>query len=388
LTSPTPAELGYRWPAEWEPHAATWLAWPHNRDTWPGKFEPIPAVWLELVATLARFEPVHINAGGAEVMAEARHWLGQLCRGDQRLEVGSRKSEVGEGISDLKSQISDPQSAIPSSTLNPRPSTLNPIALHDIATNDVWERDHGPTFLAPPPGAPPAMIDWGYNAWGGKYPPFDKDDLVPRQVADLLGYRRFEPGIILEGGAVDGNGLGTILTTEQCLLNPNRNPGRSRQEIEGYLRDYLGARHIIWLGEGIVGDDTDGHIDELARFVGPRTVLAALEEDAADENYRPLRDNFDRLRRAVDQDGQALEVLPLPMPRPLHYNNQRLPASYANFYIANGLVIVPQFDDPADSLALDTLRRAFPERQIVGLRAVDLAWGLGAYHCITQQQPK
>jgi len=358
--SPTPADLGYRWPAEWEPHAATWLAWPHNRDTWPGKFEPIPAVWVELIATLAQFEPVHINAGGAEVMAEARRWLGNL---------------LGAGAPPA------------SSTVNARPSALNPITLHDIATDDAWERDHGPIFLAPPPGAPPALVDWGYNAWGGKYPPFDKDDLVPRQVAELLGCRRFEPGIILEGGAVDGNGLGTVLTTEQCLLNPNRNPGLSPAEVEAYLRDYVAARRIIWLGEGIVGDDTDGHIDELARFVGPRTVLAALEDDSADENFRPLRDNFDRLRSAVDQDGRSLEVVPLPMPRALFYNNQRLPASYANFYIANGLVIVPQFDDPGDSIALDTLRRVYPDRRIVGLRAVDLAWGLGAYHCVTQQQP-
>jgi agmatine deiminase len=349
-SSRTPAELGYRWPAEWEPHAATWLAWPHNVDTWPGKFEPIPAVWVELITTLSRFEPVHVNAGGTAIMATAQRHLAHLLPGSG--------------------------------------STTNfPITLHDIATNDVWERDHGAIFLLPPPGKPPVVLDWGYNAWGGKYPPFDKDDLVPRQVAELLGYERYEPGIILEGGAVDGNGLGTILTTEQCLLNPNRNPGRSRAEIEKYLRDYLAARHIVWLGEGIVGDDTDGHIDELARFVGPRTILTAVEDDPADENYAPLQDNLKRLRQAVDQDGREFEVIPLPMPRAMFYNNQRLPACYANFYIANGVVIVPQFDDPADAIALDTLRRAFPNRQVIGLRAVDLAWGLGAYHCITQQQP-
>ncbi|MBI3467157.1 MAG: agmatine deiminase family protein, partial [Planctomycetes bacterium] len=200
-SSPTPAELGYRWPAEWEPHAATWLAWPHNRDTWPGKFEPIPAVWVQLVATLTRFEPVHINAGGPEVLAEAQHWVGHLVQDStsdsegrgQRSEVGSRKSEVGDQkseISGLKSEISNLKSSNPQSAIrNPQsavsPSTLNPVFLHDIATNDVWERDHGPIFLAPPPGAPPALVDWGYNAWGGKYPPFDQDDQVPRQVADL-----------------------------------------------------------------------------------------------------------------------------------------------------------------------------------------------------------
>jgi agmatine deiminase len=337
----TPAELGYRMPAEWEPHAATWLAWPHNRNSWPGKFEPIPGVWTNLVRTLAQFEPVHIEAGGEAVMAEARAMVG----------------------------------AVPN------------VTLHDIRTNDAWTRDHGPTFLVGPPGARPALVDWGYNAWGGKYPPFDDDNRVPAQIAALQGRLRFEPGIVLEGGAIDPNGRGTLLTTEQCLLNPNRNPGLTKNEIERYLRDYLAATHVIWLGEGIAGDDTDGHIDELARFVNPTTVVAAVEVDPADENFAPLQDNLKRLQAARDEDGRPLEVVPLPMPQAMYHEGQRLPASYCNFYIANGLVIVPQYGDPADAEVLAILRRLFPDRQVRGLPARDLSWGLGAYHCITQQQP-
>ncbi len=294
-----------------------------------------------MVRTLAPFEPVHILAGGEAVMAEARRMVGDVPG----------------------------------------------VTLHDIPTNDAWMRDHGPMFLAPPRGAQPALVHWGYNAWGGKYPPFELDQLIPRRIADELGFRRFEPGIILEGGAVDFNGRGAVLTTEQCLLNPNRNPGLSRADVEQYLADYGAARHVIWLGEGIAGDDTDGHIDELARFVGPRTVVAAVEGDPADPNFAPLRDNLARLRASTDEDGRPLEVIELPMPRPVFYETNRLPASYTNFYIANGLVVVPQFGDVADAVAVETLVRLFPDRQVRGLPAKELAWGLGTYHCITQQQP-
>jgi agmatine deiminase len=234
----------------------------------------------------------------------------------------------------------------------------------------------------------PALVDWEYNAWGGKYPPFDLDNRVPTELARRLDRRRFAPGIVLEGGAVDVNGKGTLLTTEQCLLNPNRNPNLSRAEIEQYLADYLAAPHVLWLAGGIAGDDTDGHIDELARFVNPTTVVAAVESDPADENYAPLQDNLERLRGFRDQDGRPLDVIPLPMPAPIHHAGQRLPACYANFYIANGVVVVPQFNDPADAVAVQTLARLFPDRQVIGLPAVDLAWGLGAYHCITQQEPR
>lgn len=328
-------------PAEWEPHAATWLSWPHNRDSWPGQFEPVPQIWADLVSVLCQAEPVQILAGGEAVMAEARRLVGHLPN----------------------------------------------VFLHDIPTNDAWTRDHGPMFLSGPAGAEPALVHWGYNALGGKYPPFDRDQQVPRQIAEKLGLRRFEPGIILEGGAVDVNGSGSLLTTEQCLLNPNRNAGLSRAEIERYLADYCAARHVIWLGGGIVGDDTDGHIDELARFVAQRTVVAAVEDDPQDVNYRALADNLTRLHAACDEQGRSLEVVTIPMPRPVYFGEHRLPASYMNFYIANGLVIVPQFGQPSDVVAINTLARLFPARRVFGMRAVELAWGLGAFHCITQQQP-
>jgi agmatine deiminase len=341
MSNPSPASLGYRLPAEWELHAATWLAWPHNEKTWPGKFEPIPAAWATLVRTLAGFEPVHILAGGEAVMAQARSMVGDLLG----------------------------------------------VTLHDVPTNDVWARDHGPMFLSGPAPLEPALVDWEYNAWGGKYRPFDLDNAVPAYVAKQTGRRRFTPGIILEGGAIDGNGDGTLLTTEPCLLNPNRNPELSRTEIETYLADFCCAKKILWLGGGIVGDDTDGHIDELARFVGPTTVVAALESDPSDENFEPLQENYRRLLTMSDARGRPLKVIPIPMPKPLFFDGARLPACYLNFYIANGVVIVPQFGDPADRVVIETLAHLFPNRQIRGLDAVDLVWGLGAFHCITQQQP-
>ncbi len=338
----SPAALGYRLPAEWEPHEATWVAWPQRRATWPGAFVPIPAVWRELITTLAGFEPVHVLAGGEAVWAEASQMVGG------------------------------------------RPN----VVLHDITTNDAWARDFGPIFLSQSGDLPPALVDWKYNAWGGKYPPFDSDDAVPRQIAALTGRKRFEPGIVLEGGAIDGNGAGTLLTTEVCLLNPNRNPGLSKAEIEQSLADFCGVRRVIWLGGGIVGDDTDGHVDELARFVGPATVVAAVTADRADENFAPLDDNYRRLQAARTADGMPLEVIPLQLPAPRFHGPQRLPVSYLNFYIANGVVIVPQFDDPLDAAVCQTFSRLFPGRQIRGLSAVDLIVGRGAFHCITQQQGK
>jgi agmatine deiminase len=341
MSDATPASLGYRWPAEWEPHAATWLAWPHKPETWPGKFEPIPAVWQKLVRTLAEFEPVHVLAGGEAVMRQARALVGDVAN----------------------------------------------VTLHEIPTNDVWARDHGAMFLSGPPSLAPALVDWEYNAWGGKYPPFDLDNAVPEHMARLTGRRRYSPGIVMEGGALDGDGQGTILTTEPCLLNPNRNPQLNQEQIEQYLRDYLGAQRILWLGGGMAGDDTDGHIDELARFVAPAKVVAPVEEDPADENYEPLQGNLARLREMTDARDRPLEVITLPMPAPKYFEEQRLPACYLNFYIANGVVIVPTFDDPADREAIETLARLFPGRQIRGIYATDLVWGLGAFHCITQQQP-
>ncbi len=341
----TPRALGYRMPAEWEPHEATWLAWPHNPETWPGKFEPVPAIFTDMVAALHEHEEVRILAGSDELEASARRAL--RARGCESPNVHFFR----------------------------------------ISTNDAWVRDHGPIFVVDDHGVV-AMTDWRYNAWGGKYPPYDLDDRVPEQINETLRLRRFEPGIVLEGGSIDVNGGGTLLTTESCLLNPNRNPTLSRRDIEEYLEEYLGVRNVIWLGDGIAGDDTDGHVDDLTRFVGPTTVATAVEEDPADENYRALQDNLRRLRAARDENGRPLEIVELPTPPPIHYEDRRLPASYANFYVANRSVLVPVFDHPRDEIACSTLARLFPGRRIAPIAATDLVWGLGACHCLTQQQPK
>jgi len=364
----TPAALGYRWPAEWEPHAATWLSWPRNPETWPGHFEPVPGEFAQLVRTIARFEPVNILAGGEAVMRQARELVGDLAN----------------------------------------------VTLHDIETNDAWCRDHGPTFLSSPPrrgGAsatasratlPPALIDWEYNAWGGKYPPFDKDNQVPRKIAALQGRRVSSPGIILEGGAIEGNGEGVLLTTESCLLNPNRNPNLSREQMEKFLRDYLGVKDIWWLKGGeIVGDDTDGHIDQIARFVGPRTIVVSVCDDPSDENYEPTQQNLAELKElcsrrtpcAVAADGKRsgptteYEIVPLPLPSAKYVDDQRLPAGYANFIFVNGGLIVPTYGDPADRIAIDTLQRLLPDRRVVGAPSLHLVWGLGSFHCLSQQEP-
>lgn len=335
----TPKQQGYRWPAEWEPHVGTLLSWPHNRNSWPDKFEPVPGVYQQLTTALAQVEEVHILAAAGEVMQEAEQLVGHLPN----------------------------------------------VTLHTIPTNDAWARDHGPTFLQAPAGKPWKGVDWNYNAWGGKYPPWDDDDAVPARLSEKLGFARFRPGIVMEGGAVDGNGAGLVLTTSECLLNPNRNPHLSREATEQYLKDFLCAEKILWLHRGIAGDDTDGHIDELARFVGPGTVVAAYEDDPNDENYEPLQENFRELEKMTDLAGQPLEVIPLPMPQAKYQAGERLPASYCNFYVANEMVIVPQFQDPADEKACDILQQCFPDRRIVPLDALDLVWGLGAFHCITQQ---
>jgi agmatine deiminase len=336
----TPAQLGYRMPAEWEPHAATWLSWPHRLATWPGKFAPIPQLYVRLVRELAAVEHVHILAGG-HPMAQAKVLL--------------------RGIAN--------------------------VTLHGIPTDDAWLRDSGPTFLTGPANVPPALVDWGYNAWGGKYPPYDQDEVLGRLIARRLNRICYEPGLILEGGAIDVDGRGTLLTTESCLLNPNRNPNLSRQKIERYLADYLAVTKVLWLNGSVVGDDTDGHIDEQARFVALGTVVAAVEDDPRDENYAPLQDNLQHLRSFTDAAGKPLEIIPLPMPRPVVHDGERLPASYCNFYLANGLAIVPQFGDPADARAVEILAPLLPGCRICPLPARDLVWGLGAFHCITQQEP-
>jgi agmatine deiminase len=335
-------------PAEWEPHAATWLAWPHNLDTWPGKFEPIPGIYVEMVKALRLYEHVNICVNDTEAATGVRHLL---------LQAGVDVSNV---------------------------------IFYEIPTNDTWARDHGPIFLTRAHSDHPielALTDWVFNSWGGKYGPWDLDDVVPQKIAAYFGCQVFQPGIVLEGGSIDVNGCGTLLTTESCLLNPNRNPSLTRAEIEDYLRAYLGVQKILWLNDGIVGDDTDGHIDDLARFVNPTTVVCAVEDDPTDVNYAPLQENFARLQQMTDQNGQPLHVIPLPMPTPVEYAGNRLPASYANFYIANRLVLVPTYECPQDQQVLTILQELFPTRRVIGIDCTDLVLGLGAIHCVTQQQP-
>jgi agmatine deiminase len=344
MESATPRALGFRMPAEWEPHEGTWLSWPRREGiSFPGRYEAVPALWRAMVAALAPGEHVHVNVTDDVQEAEVRALLaGPDIRGDH-------------------------------------------VRLHRIPTDEPWCRDHGPTFVVR--DGELALVDWRYNAWGGKYPPYDRDDAVPSRIADLLGVQAFRPGIVLEGGAIDVNGRGTVLTTESCLLNPNRNPTLGRAEIEAYLREYLNAPHVVWLGEGIAGDDTDGHVDDLTRFVAPGTVVTVVEADPADVNYRPLQENLRRLRAARDQDARALGIVELPMPGVVEWEGRRLPASYANFYVGNEAVLVPTFAHANDAIALEVLRRCFPERRIVGIDSTALVWGLGAFHCATQQQP-
>ncbi len=344
---PTPAALGFRMPAEWEPHESIWLSWPHNAETWPGHFEEIPAIFAEIVRLLTSSGLVRINVSDDQMAEEARRLLGE------------------------------------------KGADLNQVRFHRHPTNDSWVRDHGPIYVVRQQSSQRqrAIIDWDYNAWGGKYPPFDLDDAVPRGIAEEFHEQRFVPHMVLEGGSIDVNGKGTLLTSEACLLHSNRNPDLSREEIEQRLKDYLGITRILWLGEGIAGDDTDGHIDDMTRFVAPSKVVTCLEQDRTDENYHPLRENWKRLRRMTDQDGRPLQIVPLPMPEPIFCNGQRLPASYANFLITNRIVLMPWYDDTRDRQAQDLLQSLFPDRQVIGVDCRQLVWGRGAIHCLTQQQP-
>lgn len=334
--------MTYFMPAEWEPHEGTWLAWPHNQEHWPGKFEPIPPVFAKMAHALVE--------GGEKVF---------ICVNDGKMEASARKFLT--------------------------PNLAN-IQFFHIPTNTSWSRDHGPIFVRDSTGKL-IITDWIFNSWGGKYPPWDLDDVVPQKIGAQLKIPVVEPGIILEGGSIDVNGKGTLLTTEQCLLNKNRNPHLNRAQIEKYLHDFLGATNILWLKEGIIGDDTDGHIDDIARFVDSQTVVCTVEKNRSDDNYEILQKNFEDLKKMKDQDGKPLRIIPIPMPDPVVHEGQRLPASYANFYIANKAVLVPTFQCQQDAEALKILAEVFPGRKIIGIDCVDLAWGLGTIHCSTQQQP-
>jgi len=340
----TPAALGFRMPAEWEPHAATWLAWPHERRDWPGKFAPIPWVYAEVVRQLVPGERVRI-----------------LVR-DARTERAARRVLQRAGV--------DPTH----------------VDFYRVATDRSWTRDFCPLFVRR--DAEVALTNWKFNGWA-KYPNWRRDDAVPDRLARLLGLRQWKLNVVLEGGSIDVNGRGTLLTTEECLLSPiqARNPRLTREELEDVLGRFLGVQKVLWLGRGIAGDDTHGHVDDLARFVDPQTVVVVAEDDPSDTNYEVLRENHERLADITDQDGTPLRVVTLPMPAPLFFDGLRLPASYANFYIGNDVVLVPTFNDPRDRDALATLAGLFPSRRVVGIHAVDLVWGLGTLHCMTQQEP-
>jgi agmatine deiminase len=338
LKTRTPHNLGFRMPAEWEPHQATWIAWPHNREDWPGRFAPIPWVYGEIVRKLSRVERVRILVKDAALERQARRVLGK---------VGACMSAV---------------EFIP------------------CPTNRAWTRDYCPLWIRNRAGDV-ALSWWRFNGWA-KYDDFELDAQVPDTMALHVKRAVWQADMVLEGGSIDVNGKGLLLTTEECLLSPvqARNPGMGRVEIERKLRDYLGATRVIWLPNGIAGDDTHGHVDDLARFAGPETVVVASEADPADANFEPLRENAAILRAA------GLRVVKLPMPQPLIFDGRRLPASYANFYIANGLVLAPTFNDPNDRVALAALARVFPDREVVGINCTELIWGLGALHCMTQQE--
>ncbi len=332
-------------PAEWEPQAAVWLSWPHNRSTWPGRFRPIPAAFAGIVAQVSRFEEVRINCA-------------------RPLQTRARRLCAAAG------------------------ADLGRVTFYDHATDDAWCRDHGPIFVKNRQTAEVAVTDWTFNKWGGKYPPWDKDNAIPRRIARRLKLRRFANPMVLEGGSIDVNGRGLLLTTEQCLLHPNRNPVLSRSEIEANLRDFLGVRKVLWLGDGIAGDDTDGHIDDITRFFKPDGVVTVVEPNRRDVNHRPLAANLERLRGFRTSGGGALEIVKLPMPEPFGFRGQQVPASYANFLIINGAVLVPQFRQPRrDAAACGILRDCFPGREIVPIDCYHLIWGLGTLHCLSQQQP-
>jgi agmatine deiminase len=337
-------------PPEWAPHVSTWLSWPHKLESWPGKFAPVPAVFAELAFQLSRSETVNINVLDDAMEAQARALL---------------KERDPEGL------------------------FTDRIVFHRIPTNDAWCRDHGPNYVFRTQNGrrDKVIMNWEYNAWGGKYEPYDDDNAVPERVAAIQGLPVISTGMVLEGGAIDVNGAGLLLTTTACLLNPNRNPSMSREEIEVQLSRYLGIRKVLWLGDGIAGDDTDGHVDDMARFVNENTVVITVEDNPEDENFQILQENYELIRSMTNLDEEPLNVVKLPMPEPVYYDGERLPASYANFYIANTAVLVPTYRCSRDQEAISILQQCFPDREVIGIDCSDLIWGLGAIHCVTHEEP-
>lgn len=342
----TPKELGFYMPAEWAKHKATWLTYPHNEDSWPDKIETIFPSYHLFIKTLAEVEEVNIN-----VNDEAMHKM------------------VEEELQKID-------------------TWMDHVKFHQNPSNDAWCRDHGPAFLLNRNDASKrALINWNHNAWGGKYP-YEKDTQIPSLIAKKLGMEMFEPNIVMEGGSIDVNGVGDLLTTTSCLLNENRNPHLNQGQIEEYLSNYYGVENIIWLGDGIVGDDTDGHVDDLSRFVNEDTIITAVEDNKWDENYEPLQNNLKMLNKCRLANGKQPNVVELPMPDQVIWEEQRLPASYANFYICNDRVIFPTYKCVNDNEAAYTLEECFPDREIIGIDSTDIIWGLGSFHCLSQQQPE
>ncbi len=341
-----PAAQGFTFPAEWIKHTATWLSWPHKEASWPGKLDSVYAPYCEFIKIVSAGELVRINVSDKQ-MQDFATWH-----------------------------------------LNAAGVDMNRVQFFEFPTNDAWCRDHGPAFLVNPDIKQKAVVDWGYNAWGGKYPPYDLDDVIPTRIAEYFNLPVFNPGIVMEGGSVDFNGMGTLLTTRACLLNTNRNPHLNQQQIEEYLQNYYGVQQVLWLGDGIIGDDTDGHIDDITRFVSHDTVLTVVEENKSDENYHILQDNLKELKTMRLLSGKQLNVIELPMPTPVVYDDQLLPASYANFYISNAAVIVPTYRCANDDKALNIIQQSFPDRKVLGIDSTDIIWGLGSFHCLSQQEPE
>lgn len=339
----SPKKLGYSFPPEWAKQEAMWLSWPHKEASWPGKIDTIYKPYCEFIKVVAQGQKVRINVKD-EAMKDFA--MGKL-------------QEVGANLSQIE------------------------FYFHE--TNDAWCRDHGPAFVIK--NGEKAIVDWGYNAWGNKYPPYDLDDVIPTKIGKHFGLRVFHPQIVMEGGSVEFNGAGTILTSEACLLNENRNPDLNKEQIEAYLKEFYGAEQVLWVGDGIIGDDTDGHIDDITRFVNENTVLTVVETNPLDENYLLLQENLERLKTMTLLDGSKLNIVALPMPSPVIYEDTRLPASYANFYIANQVVVVPVFNDVNDQKALEIIQSVFPDRKVVGIDSTDIIWGLGSFHCLSQQEP-
>ncbi|HAR63454.1 MAG: agmatine deiminase family protein [Candidatus Margulisiibacteriota bacterium] len=338
-----PSELGYYMPPEWDLHYGTWLSYPHNTRSFFDKLEKVRESFLEFVKHLARGEAVHINVNNEEMKKDLENRLAQ------------------------------------------KKITTN-VSAHIFPTNDTWCRDHGAIFIKNKKTGNIAATNWMFNAWGEKYP-YELDNNIPNYMAEYLKIKQFRVGQILEGGSIDTNGEGILLTTTACLLNKNRNPHLSKFEIENNLKEYLGIHKVLWLGDGVAGDDTDGHVDDIARFINKNTIVTVIENNKNDINYEALKENYERLQHFTDMNGKKFSIIPLQMPDPVYHREERLPASYANFYISNKTIIVPIFNCSNDQLALDTLHKLFPDRAIVGIDASDLVVGLGTFHCLSQQIP-